>query len=219
MKERKILILATLFICLSFICQEVNLTGYSIYYQGDSFESGGRVIIVNKISQSNVVIEVEGVKNIISIGEYKNINGVKIEVIDLFFVDEEEARNVDISVSVLDAGTCGDGECKAGETSESCCKDCGCQTNYKCEDNECKSSIPAECKKHEDCDDGNPVTIDLCVDLAPKTCKHYTEPGEEVIQQGGEMEEGLVEQKNIIEQQEEKQGFFSKLINLLKNLF
>lgn len=215
-KNNIILILAGLLILFSFIFQNVNITGYSVYNLDESFESGGRTIKIVKISQTNAVIEVEGVKNIITVGDYKIINGVKIKVVNVFFVTEEESRTVELSITVLDTGTCGDGECKAGETSESCCIDCGCPIDYICEYNECKSSIPVECRKHEDCDDGNSETIDLCVDLVPKTCKHYTEPEEDLEEQEveEEIEEDLVEQEV-----EEKQGLFSRLINFLKNLF
>ncbi len=212
-----------LIIVLSFIYQEVNLTGYTVYNQGDSFESGGRTVKVTKISKSSAVFDVDGVKNIISTGEHKNINGVDIKVINIFYVDEPESRNVDISINVIELTKCGDGKCQDNEDSNSCCKDCGCPTDYRCKDNECIYGKPSECRKHEDCDDENPDTIDLCVDLNPEQCKHYNlgdnveitvKDEEKEIVEEGEIGEGIVR-----EEVEDEQGFFSILISFFKNIF
>ena len=35
-------------------------------------------------------------------------------------------------------GACGDGACTSGESSASCCSDCGCPANYTCEENSCQ---------------------------------------------------------------------------------
>jgi hypothetical protein len=34
---------------------------------------------------------------------------------------------------------CGNGVCESGESSDSCCKDCACQTGYTCIDNKCQN--------------------------------------------------------------------------------
>lgn len=220
MNEKKILIFAFLIICLSFICQEINLTGHSIYYQGESFESDGKSVTIKKISSSNAVFDVDGEKNIISVGEYKEINGIKIEVISIFYVDEPEERNVDISASVItfDAGNiCGDNECEENENSDNCCVDCGCSEGYECDEDECILIRLDECKDHEDCDDGDFETTDLCLNQRPRVCKNYRVDGdqeEESIEEQVEDEEEETSTPEI-----KKEGFFTKLINFLKSLF
>ena len=193
----------------------MNITGYSIYYTGDSFESDGRIITVEKISQNSAVISINGIKMLIGVGDKKNENGVDIELMNIFYVSEPEARNVDLSINITGI-RCGDEKCEEGENSENCCMDCGCLENYKCKDNKCVYSPPPECRKHEECDDGDPETIDLCVDLHPKICKHY-KVGEDEVNYAQEDKEKT---KDILEEVEDKpKGFFYQIIIFFKSLF
>lgn len=221
---RNIIIFGILIILFSIFYQNFNLdglTGHVVYKTGESFETGGKSIIVSKISQSSVVFEIGGVKGLVGKGDKKIINGVRIEVLNIFYVDEEEERSVEISVSAISESTCGDGKCQSNEDSKNCCKDCGCQSDYKCEENKCEYSPKNECRKHEDCEDNNPDTIDLCVDLTPKVCKHYSESeikaGEgfenETSNQTGIISEGEEEKTT-----EEKPGFFARIFLFFKNL-
>jgi hypothetical protein len=239
--KNKFIIFVILLISFSLIYQYTpNITSYTIYNVGDSFESGSKTITVKKISQSNVVIDVDGVKNIIALGDKKIVNGVEIELLNLFYVDEIESRNVELSINATITITgCGDGDCKSDENSNNCCIDCGCPTDYTCEEEGCSYSPPNECKKHEECDDGDPETIDLCIKVIPRVCKHYSEKecesnegcddGEDCtndeckenicfntdIEDCGDEEEIILEETG----ENEKIGFFSKLANFFKNLF
>ena len=81
-------------------------------------------------------------------------------------LDIELGRNWDIS-------TCNfDDECQEDESASSCCNDCGCDSGFVCEKNEC---IRKEgCVSDNECDDNNPCTTDDCEN---SKCKYEEKSG------------------------------------------
>ncbi|MFH0936519.1 MAG: hypothetical protein V1815_02480 [Candidatus Woesearchaeota archaeon] len=137
---------------------------------GESAEFEGKTIKVVRITSSNVVFDVGGEKQAIKAYEEKQIDGVKIFVNEIFFVEEVEERFVNFDVFELFDYECGNGKCETGEI-EKCCKDCGCSSGYKCVDNYCELINTGECSGNDDCDDNNIATLDLCTGT-PKKCIH-----------------------------------------------
>ncbi len=155
--------------------------------QGEPYIVKEKTVIVENIKSDVIKVNVDGVKNIISVGEQKEVNGVNILVESAFYVDEPTERTVSVVMSV--AYYCGDGNCDTdhNETKENCCEDCNCDTGYVCSDNVCKSEalIKKEqeeeeeaskdlCQKDADCDDKDPLTEDICKSTAgkPNKCLH-----------------------------------------------
>ncbi|MCX6711603.1 MAG: hypothetical protein NT139_01010 [Candidatus Woesearchaeota archaeon] len=154
---------------------ETNSTNISISTNklkiGDSSEFEGKIVKVIRISSGSAVFEVGGEKQAIKVYEEKQINGVKIYVDNIFYVEEPEDRFVEIYVSKLFSTQCGNGNCETGEDKKNCCKDCGCASGYKCDDNYCRLINTGECSDNKDCDDHNSTTLDLCTGT-PKKCDH-----------------------------------------------
>lgn len=155
---------------------ETNSTNISISTNklklGDSSEFEGKIVKVVRINSGSVVFDVDSEKQAIKIKEEKQINGVKIYVNNIFYVEEPEDRFVEIYVSKLFSTQCGNGNCETGEDKQNCCNDCGCDIGYKCEDNYCRLVVPkGECAGNDDCDDSNSSTLDLCTGT-PKKCIH-----------------------------------------------
>jgi hypothetical protein len=136
----------------------------------ESTEFESKNIKIVKIGSSSAVFEVEGEKQAIKRDEDKQVDGVKIIVNNIFYVEEQEDRFVEFDVFELFNYECGNGKCEAGEE-EKCCKDCGCKSGYECVDNYCELINKGECSKDEDCDDKNSTTLDLCKGT-PKKCVH-----------------------------------------------
>ncbi len=160
-----------------FFFNKFYITGFTTLKIDENIEVGGKIITIKQISSGSVVIDVNGISNIISLERYKEINGIKITIDEIFFVDEKEGRQVTLSLESLYNYVCGDGVCEGGETKENCCEDCGCNLGYICENKKCiiesKSSKYDECKDWKDCDDDNELTIDKCEGI-PKKCVHVT---------------------------------------------
>ena len=142
--------------------------------KGDSTYSGGKTVILVGISQNSVVVSVDGIKNIISLGDEEEINGLTIKVISIFYFDENTgSADLEISGGSSEEAepVCGDGTCNdATEDSDNCCKDCGCEYGYGCTDNKC---IKAECLKDLECY-ANPkdyCSLDKCDPITAK-CTH-----------------------------------------------
>lgn len=71
---------------------------------------------------------------------------------------------------------CGDSKCEGGETQTSCCQDCGCPTDYKCQAKQCIKAGPtcgnnvcelgessASCCKDCGCPNGQSCSVNTCV--------------------------------------------------------
>ncbi len=153
--------------------------------QGKTYEISGKQVIVENIKSDVIKVNVDGVKNIIYKGEQEEINGVNILVEDIFYVDEPEERTVSVAMSI--AFYCGDGNCDTdhNETKENCCKDCGCNQGYTCQDGVCKTEAQIKkeqeeeeeksmdkCSSNADCNDNDPLTEDICKSTPgkPKKC-------------------------------------------------
>jgi hypothetical protein len=136
----------------------------------DSTGFEDKIIRVLKISSGVAVFEVDGEKQAIKLNEEKPVDGVKIIVNNIFYVEEKEDRFVEFDVFELFSYECGNGKCETGEE-QKCCKDCGCSIGYKCVDNYCELIKTGECSENNDCDDDNSTTLDLCTGT-PKKCIH-----------------------------------------------
>lgn len=218
--NKKLIILVLLAVCISYVYQEFIPIGYTVNYQGDSFDVGEKTVTIKKISQSNAVIEVDGVKNIVSVGDEKIINEVNIKVVSIFYVDEAESRNVDLVVKGLSSTTTSTPEEEESPESEdecwqaSNCDDGNPETTDLCmgTPKKCINKIFLECETDIDCDDGNKCTNDECknnecfnTNIANCDAK---ETGEVSKEEEGQME-GIIP----------TEGFFSKLIGFIANLF
>lgn len=137
---------------------------------GDSAEFEGKIVKVVRISSSSVVFEVDGEKQAVKAYEEKQVDGIRIYVDNIFYVEESEDRFVEFYIDELFDYECGNGKCETGEE-EKCCKDCSCKTGYKCVDNYCELINTGECSGNDDCDDNNITTFDLCTGT-PKKCIH-----------------------------------------------
>ena len=90
------------------------------------------------------------------------MKGVEIKLEDVFY--SQDLSTVEIALSLT--YECGDEVCGEFENSVTCCKDCGCQDNKKCIDNEC---IIPECTEDSDCNDNSDLTNDVCEDYNCKS--------------------------------------------------
>jgi len=175
----RILVLVTFLILISSASSSVTLR------QGEAYETSGKQVIVTNIKADVIVINVDGVKNIINVGEQKEVNGIDILLESTFYVDEPTERTASIAMSV--AFYCGDNNCDTdqNETKENCCKDCGCNPGYACSDSKCKSESQIQqeeqeeeeasmdkCETDADCDDNDEYTEDICKSIPgkPKKC-------------------------------------------------
>lgn len=153
----------------------ISSVSSTVLKQGEVYEVGGKELTVENIREDMIKINVDGVKNLINVGKQKEVNGVDILVVSVVYFDEPEFRTADVVVSM--AYYCGDGNCDRdyNETQENCCNDCGCKTGYVCSGGICKTEAQVkkeqeeeeeasrdECKKDIDCNDGDPVTEDVC---------------------------------------------------------
>ena len=164
-----IIVLVTFLILISPVISSVTLR------QGETYETSSKQIIVENIKEDMIVINVDGVKNIINVGEQKEVNGVDILLESTFYVDEPGERTASVVMSV--AFYCGDDNCDTdhNETKENCCEDCGCSSGYTCQDSVCKSEAQVQqeqaeeeeksmdkCSSNADCNDNDHLTEDIC---------------------------------------------------------
>jgi hypothetical protein len=174
-----IIVLVIFLILISSVISSVTLR------QGETYETSGKQIIVENIKEDMIVINVDGVKKIINVGEQKEVNGVDILLESTFYVDEPGERTASVVMAV--AFYCGDNNCDTNqnETKENCCEDCGCNSGYTCQDGVCKTESQVQqeqqeeeeksidkCSSNADCDDNDPLTEDLCKSYPgkPKKC-------------------------------------------------
>ncbi len=153
--------------------------------QGETYEISGKQVIVENIKADAIKINVEGVKNIISKGEQKEVNGVDILLESTFYVDEPGERTASVVMAV--AFYCGDNNCDTdqNEMKDNCCEDCGCNSGYTCQDGVCKTEAQLKkeqeeeeektrdkCSSNADCNDNDPLTEDICKSYPgkPKKC-------------------------------------------------
>jgi len=148
-----------------------KFSGMAALYLGETIEYAGRTIVVERVNADSAIISVDEEQDIFKKGDKKLINGIEIQVLEIIYFPEPEDRRIEIN---LDSTTiCSDGVCDLGEDSENCCIDCGCQTDYTCENNECVYRPANKCEIDVDCDDNNLITKDLCFG-EPKTCHYQT---------------------------------------------
>ena len=143
--------------------------------KGESTYASGKTVTLVSVSENTVIVSVDEVKNIISLNDEEEINGLTIKVTSIFYFDENTG-----SAELLISGTeetskpkatvCGDGECNGNEDSEKCCKDCGCKYGYGCDDNKC---VKAECLKDSECyaTPKDYCSLDKCDSITQK-CTH-----------------------------------------------
>ena len=130
--------------------------------QGESITIGGREIKIIAIQESKVIISVDDEKTILTQGQLKEISGIEITVTEIFSSQEISTVTFTAKLTYI----CGDNICNPRENSKNCCKDCKCEQNQVCSDNNC---IIPECTSAKDCNDNNELTEDYCSDFK---CNH-----------------------------------------------
>lgn len=166
----KKIILLLILICLSQIVLADTLN------KGESTSASGKTVTLVGVSPESVIVSVDGVKNIISLNDEKEINGINVKVVEITsFGDGDGSAVLDLSGaedSEEEAKpVCGDGTCNdATEDKDNCCKDCGCEYGYGCENNKC---VKAECMKDSECyaTPKDFCSLDKCDPIAKK-CTH-----------------------------------------------
>jgi len=146
--------------------------------QGQEITVGDHIVKVVSVGANNVIISVDGVKDIFGINEPQILNGVNIEVTAIFYVEEPSDRyiNLDLDEEIISEGTaetsvCGDNKCEQelDENEDNCCKDCGCNSGFSCLNNKC---VENECNSDKECWDI--INRDFCMNYkcegAPKKC-------------------------------------------------
>ena len=123
-------------------------------------------LTLNGVSPNSIKIDVDGQGAILNEFETKIVNGLEIEVLEIFYVGDDEINYADISASSI--YICGDDKCDDVEKNN-CCSDCGCKSGYECSNEQCKLIIIPECKEDVDCDDKDSITEDTC---KKKKCYH-----------------------------------------------
>jgi len=217
------------------------------YNQGSSTTASGHKITIVNIGQMNVIVNVDGVKDIVPLYGNKEINGVKVSVVEIFYTDEAESRSTKLllealtTVSGVAFGECGDGSCDGTETKENCCMDCGCEKNYSCVDNKC---LLNECNDDEEC--WNVPNRDFCISYkcedkpkkcvqtpiagcivndkcCPSNCYYPDDPDCDSSKLNPNPSQQTQKQVSSNESQasaqEAKSGFFKRLINWILSLF
>lgn len=181
MKIKVLLILIIFLFLVSSVSASVTLR------QGEVYEISNKELVVDSIRADKIKVNVDGIKNIVLIGEQKEINGVAILVESVFYVDQPEERTVSVVLSIT--FSCGDNNCDSdqGETKENCCEDCGCNIGFICSDDICKTEAQVEkeiqeeeeksrdkCERDIDCNDNDPDTDDICKSTPgkPNMCLH-----------------------------------------------
>ncbi len=122
---------------------------------GSTATVSGKTLTVLRVTPDHIKVDVDGVDNNLANGGSAEVNGMKVDVLSLLYIDETYSEvNLRLTVDY----ECGDSNCSKGETSESCCKDCGCTTG-QCISNKCTT---AECKEDKDCNSKDPCTLEKC---------------------------------------------------------
>ena len=122
-----------------------------------NIEVSNKNVTLLGVGPESIKISVNEQGAILKLNEVKVINGLKIQVFEIFYAGDEEINYADITASPT--FSCGDKKCDE-EEKDSCCSDCGCSKGYECDNNRCEL-IP-ECKEDIDCEDNNANTEDKC---------------------------------------------------------
>ena len=139
----------------------------TILEEGKSVEKSGKNIKLVSVGADKVVVDVDGISSIISLGKTKYVNGATLEVFEI--QSDFAPKTADIVITVNQE--CGDNVCGGDETTTTCCKDCGCSGDLACTDNQCINAKDNECTKNSDCNDNNLSTADICSGL-PRKCSN-----------------------------------------------
>ncbi|MDP2922376.1 MAG: hypothetical protein Q8O30_01470, partial [Candidatus Omnitrophota bacterium] len=102
-----IIVLVIFLILISTVFSSVTLR------QGEAYEIKGKQIVVENIKADAIKVNVDGVKNIINVGERKEVNGVDILLESTFYVDEPSERTASVVMAV--AFYCGDDNCDTNQ--------------------------------------------------------------------------------------------------------
>ena len=143
---------------------------------GDTLKYGTMEVNILGITSDNVKLSVDGIKNIVKVGESKEIGNATVTVVSIEYFDSETSL---ANIAVEPKPFCGDSSCNGAETKSNCCQDCGCNENYECSKNTCipePESPEDECSINEECDDNDEGTIDICSKRKSGTnrkCLHF----------------------------------------------
>ncbi|QQG38476.1 MAG: hypothetical protein HYS32_02610 [Candidatus Woesearchaeota archaeon] len=139
----------------------------TVLKEGESTKVKGKTITLVSIGDYKVVVNVDGVKDIINLKEEKLVNGALIEVLETD--DAVVPPYVELTIDVKDE--CGNKICDSTENSKICCTDCGCLAGLECTSNICIDPKANECTTNSNCDDKNINTTDLCSGI-PRKCSN-----------------------------------------------
>ena len=135
---------------------------------GVSKEVGGYEVLLKNLKSDKAVISSEDETTIIDINEEKEIGFLKVKLIEIILLGDNEGS---AKLEVTSIYVCGDGVCGDIEDFENCCVDCGCQGG--CADGACQIIGLHECEKDSDCADDNLDTLDRCAG-SPRKCSYIS---------------------------------------------
>lgn len=171
MKIINVLILVIILLSTSVLAEET-------LKQGDSTTVGGRTFTLVAVGENeNAIVSIDGIRNIVNLNQEKEINGVNVLLTSAVYMGEDSiAKFILESISEKEAASaphvvvCGDNTCEGSEDKDNCCKDCGCEYGYGCENDKC---VKAECMEDSAC---YPTPKDYCIldkcDSISKKCTH-----------------------------------------------
>ncbi len=218
------------------------------YTQGQIIDVSGHKVTVQSVGENSAIFNVDGVKNIVTLNNEVEINGVSILVIEVMNLDDPSSNYVDATFTALTTasgatiGSCGDGTCNSGEDKINCCLDCSCESGYSCINTKCEKD---SCNDNEDCW-SNVTNRDFCKSYrcegTPKKCvtSPITEcvvndkccpsncyyPGDPDCDKSKvnpnpqpSIKQNITNQSEIIITSEKKIGLFQRFINWIISIF
>lgn len=140
---------------------------------GDITEESGHIIKLLAVNPDKVIVDVDGIKKIISLNNLEIINEVEITPIEIVYTGSSaDVAKLIITAraNLIEGGSCGNDVCDNDEDKSLCCTDCGCESGYSCVNNDC---LKNECSTDEEC---YPSIKDYCIldkcTGKPKKCSH-----------------------------------------------
>ena len=138
---------------------------------GEPKEFSGYKILLKNLKSDKAVISVNEESKIFEVNDENILGGLKAILKEITYIGDSEGS---VKIDVTSLYVCGNAECNPTETQENCCKDCGCQTGYDCEENKCTVHLEHACDDDSDCDDSNPNTLDTCSG-SPRKCNNISQ--------------------------------------------
>ncbi len=164
-------------VSLNFVLAESVSGTYGV---GEKVTVGGYVITIDRISDEEAIVLVDGRSVFVEKDQEEYQYGVNIKMSNPR-ISKTRKNTADFFITTY--ATCGDGTCDPKyENTQICCRDCGCRNNeYACADNYCLDPKTSECIYDKDCKDEHPEW--KCVGKkcsgTPRRCSYWevTESG------------------------------------------